>query len=122
LHNIVASCAILIILLLIVCTLVGIIVGILNSQVLATMTVGIIYLVSTMFSLFIVTIMLTILRGERKQSHCLALEILTDQLCSSRTIKLSYSFVFGCILVVLSFTTSALWLSLQEKQRKFVQH
>ncbi|CAF1670685.1 unnamed protein product [Adineta ricciae] len=122
LHNIVASCAILIILLLIVCTLVGIIVGILNSQVLATMTVGIIYLVSTMFSLFIVTIMLTILRGERKQSHCLALEILTDQLCSSRTIKLSYSFVFGCILVVLSFTTSVLWLSLQEKQRKFAQH
>ncbi|UJR08315.1 hypothetical protein I4U23_012586 [Adineta vaga] len=122
LHNIVASCAILIILLLVVCTLVGIIVGILNSEVLATMTVGIIYLISTMFSLFIVTIMFTILRGERKQSHCLALEILTDPLCSSRTIELSYSFIFGCVLVVFSFITSVLWLSLQEKQRKFAQH
>lgn len=47
LHNIVASCAILIILLLLACTLIGIIVGILNNVVLATMTVGIIYLLSS---------------------------------------------------------------------------
>jgi len=46
LHNVAASCAILIVLLLCVCTLIGVIVGILNSTVLATMTVGIIYLVA----------------------------------------------------------------------------
>jgi hypothetical protein len=104
------------------------------------MTVGIIYLLSSnclllsfpsiyterallaMFSLFIVAIMHTILKGERKQSNCLALEILTDQLCSARSIEISYSFGGGCLLIVLSLVTSGLWLSLQEKQRKFVQH
>jgi hypothetical protein len=46
LHNIAASCAILIILLFCTCTLIGVVVGILNNAVLATMTVGIIYLIS----------------------------------------------------------------------------
>ena len=47
LHNVASSCAILIVLLLCACTLIGVIVGILNSAVLATMTVGIIYLVTS---------------------------------------------------------------------------
>ncbi|CAF1083181.1 unnamed protein product [Adineta steineri] len=122
LHNIVASCAILIMLLLFACTLIGLIVGLLNGIVLATMTVGIIYLIATMFSIFIVAIMCTILKGERKQSNCLGLEILTDHLCSSRSIYISYSFICACLLVILCFITSFLWLSLQEKQRKFVRH
>ncbi len=75
-----------------------------------------------LFSIFIVAIMCTILKSERKQSNCLALEILTDGLCSTRSIQFSYSFLFGCLLIILSFITSVLWLSLQEKQRKFVPH
>jgi hypothetical protein len=47
LHNVASSCAILIVLLLCSCTLVGVTVGILNSVVLATMTIGIIYLVAS---------------------------------------------------------------------------
>ncbi len=45
LHNVAAACAILIVLLLCACALIGIAVGILNGVVLATMTIGIIYLV-----------------------------------------------------------------------------
>lgn len=75
-----------------------------------------------MFSGFVVAIVYTILKGERKHSHCLALEILTDQLCTARSVHISYSFASGCLLIVVSFITSVLWLSLQEKQRKFVQH
>ena len=45
LHNVAASCAILVVLLLCASTLIGVAVGILNSVVLATMTIGIIYLV-----------------------------------------------------------------------------
>jgi hypothetical protein len=52
LHNVAASCAILIVLLLCVCTLVGVTVGILNSVVLATMTIGIIYLVAGKYNTF----------------------------------------------------------------------
>jgi hypothetical protein len=47
LHNVAASCAILVILLLCTCTFVGVTVGIIRSAVLATMTVGIIYLVTS---------------------------------------------------------------------------
>jgi hypothetical protein len=47
LHNVAAACAILIVLLLCACTLVGVTVGILNGVVLATMTIGIIYLVAS---------------------------------------------------------------------------
>ncbi len=47
LHNVAAACAILIVLLLCACTLVGVTVGILNGVVLATMTIGIIYLVTS---------------------------------------------------------------------------
>ncbi|CAF0757074.1 unnamed protein product [Rotaria sordida] len=122
LHNVAAACAILIVLLLCACTLIGVIVGILNGVVLATMTIGIIYLVATMFSTCLLAIMYTVLKSERKQSHCFALEILTDELCSARTIDLSYSFILGCLLIVLCFITSVSWLSLQEKQRKFAQH
>jgi len=75
-----------------------------------------------MFSVFVVAIMHTILKSERKQLNCLALEILTDKLCSSRSIQISYSFILGYLLVFLCFITSVLWLSLQEKQRKFVRH
>jgi hypothetical protein len=75
-----------------------------------------------MFSIFVVAIMHTILKSERKQSHCLALEILIDGLCSSRSVQISYSFILGCLLVILCFITSVFWLSLQEKQRKFAQH
>lgn len=42
-----AACAILIVLLLCACTLIGVTVGILNGVVLATMTIGIIYLVTS---------------------------------------------------------------------------
>lgn len=122
LHNTASSCAILIVLLLSSCTLIGIIVGIINSAVLATMTVGIIYLVATMFSAFIIAIMNTILKCERKRSHCYSLEILTDNFCSSRTIEISYSFILGYFLVCCCLITSFCWLSLQEKQRKFAQH
>jgi hypothetical protein len=75
-----------------------------------------------MFSMFTVTIMYTIFKSERKPSHCFALEILSDELCSLRSIQLSYSFTSACLLVMLCFMTSVLWLSLQEKQRKFAQH
>lgn len=142
LHNVAASCAILIVLLLCACTLVGVTVGILKGVVLATMTIGIIYLVAStylhlsevkksplihsdclaLFSTCLMAIMYTILKSERKQSHCFALEILTDQLCAARIIQSSYSFVLGCSLIILCFITSILWLSLQEKQRKFAQH
>ena len=44
-HNVAASCAILVVLLLCASTLIGVAVGILNGVVLATMTIGIIYLV-----------------------------------------------------------------------------
>ena len=44
-----AACAILIVLLLCACTLVGVTVGILKGVVLATMTIGIIYLVASRF-------------------------------------------------------------------------
>ena len=47
LHNVAAACAILIVLLLCACTLVGVAVGILSGVVLATMTIGIIYLVAS---------------------------------------------------------------------------
>ncbi len=47
LHNVAASCAIVVVLLLCACTLVGVTVGILNGVVLATMTIGIIYLVTS---------------------------------------------------------------------------
>ncbi len=113
--------------------------GIMSSVVLATMTIGIIYLVASnllnffydiyiyflilaLFGTFVVTINYQILKSERKQSHCFALEILTDELCSSRSIYSSYSFALGCLLVVLCFITSVLWLLLQEKQRKFAPH
>lgn len=66
--------------------------------------------------------MYTILKSERKQSNCIALEVLTDELCSSRSIQPSYSFIFGCLLVIHCFITSVLWLSLQGKQRRFVPH
>ena len=142
LHNVAAACAILIVLLLCACTLVGVTVGILKGVVLATMTIGIIYLVAStylhlseetssllihsdclaLFSTCLMAIMYTILKSERKQSHCFALEILTDQLCAARIIQSSYSFVLGCSLIILCFITSILWLSLQEKQRKFAQH
>ncbi|CAF4556069.1 unnamed protein product [Rotaria sp. Silwood1] len=122
LHNVAAACAILIVLLLCTGTFIGITVGILNNVVLATMTVGVIYLISTMFSTFVVVIMYTILNSERKQSHCSTLETLTDELCSSQSIHLSYSFILGSLFVILSFITSVLWLFLQEKQRKFAQH
>ncbi|UJR37925.1 hypothetical protein I4U23_030611 [Adineta vaga] len=122
LHNVAAACAILIVLLLCACTLIGVTVGILNGVVLATMTIGIIYLVTTMFSVCLLAIMHTILKSERKQSHCFALEILTDDLCTSRIIQSSYSFILGCSLIIFCFITSILWLSLQEKQRKFAQH
>lgn len=46
LHNVAASCAILVILIFCACTFVGIAVGILHGVVLATMTAGIIYLVA----------------------------------------------------------------------------
>lgn len=75
-----------------------------------------------MFSICLLAIMYTALKSERKHSHCFALEILTDDLCTARTIQLSYSFMLGCSLIVFSFITSVLWLSLQEKQRKFAQH
>jgi hypothetical protein len=75
-----------------------------------------------MFSVFVVAIMHTILKSERKQSNCFALEILTDDLCSSRSIQISYSFILGYLLVILCLITSFFWLSLQEKQRKFAQH
>ncbi|CAF1221537.1 unnamed protein product [Rotaria magnacalcarata] len=122
LHNVAAACAILIVLLLCACTLIGVTVGILNGVVLATMTIGIIYLVTSMFSICLLAIMYTVLKSERKQSHCFALEILTDELCTARTTQSSYSFVLGCSLIILCFITSILWLSLQEKQRKFAQH
>ncbi|CAF1233563.1 unnamed protein product [Rotaria sordida] len=122
LHNVAAACAILIVLLICTGTFIGISIGILNNVVLATMTVGVIYLISTMFSTFVVAIMYTILNSERKQSHCSTLEILTDELCSSQSIHLSYSFILGSLFVTLSFITSVLWLFLQEKQRKFVRH
>ena len=64
----------------------------------------------------------TILKSERKRSHCYSLEILTDDLCSSRLIQTSYSFVLGYFLILLCLITSFIWLSLQEKQRKFAQH
>lgn len=51
LHNVAAACAILIVLLLCACTLVGVTVGILKGVVLATMTIGIIYLVASEFQL-----------------------------------------------------------------------
>lgn len=122
LHNVAAACAILIVLLLCACTLVGVSVGVLNGVVLATMTIGIIYLVTTLFSVCLLAIMYTILKSERKQTHCFALEILTDSLCTARTIYPSYSFTLGYCLIILCFITSILWLSLQEKQRKFAQH
>lgn len=75
-----------------------------------------------MFSIFAVAIMHTILKSERKHSNCLALEILNDDLCSSRSIQISYSFILGYLLIILCFITSVFWLSLQEKQRKFAQH
>lgn len=141
LHNVAAACAILIVLLLCACTLIGVAVGILNGVVLATMTIGIIYLVASkfttviskmiflsfssvlaLFSVCLMAIMYTVLKSERKQSHCFALEILSDELCTSRTVHFSYSFILGCSLIILCFFTSILWLSLQEKQRKFAQH
>lgn len=79
-------------------------------------------LILALFSVCLMAIMYTVLKSERKQSHCFALEILSDEFCAARTISSSYSFVFGCILTILSFITSILWLSLQEKQRKFAQH
>ena len=75
-----------------------------------------------LFSVCLMAIMYTVLKSERKQSHCFALEILSDEFCAARTIHSSYSFTFGCTLAVFSFITSILWLSLQEKQRKFAQH
>ena len=78
--------------------------------------------VLALFSVCLIAIMHTVLKSERKQSHCFALEILTDELCTSRMIHSSYSFVLGCSLIILCFLTSVLWLSLQEKQRKFAQH
>jgi hypothetical protein len=75
-----------------------------------------------MFSVCLLAIMHTVLKSERKKSHCFALEILTDEFCASRTIQSSYSFTLGCSLIILCFITSILWLSLQEKQRKFAQH
>lgn len=75
-----------------------------------------------MFSIFVVAIMHTILKSERKYSNCLSLEILNDHLCSSRSIQISYSFILGYLLVIFCFITSVFWLSLQEKQRKFAQH
>jgi hypothetical protein len=80
------------------------------------------YFSLAMFSVCLLAIMYTVLKSERKQSHCFALEILTDELCAARTIQPSYSFLLGCSLVLLCFITSVLWLSLQEKQRKFAQH
>ncbi|CAF2720674.1 unnamed protein product [Rotaria sp. Silwood2] len=122
LHNVAAACAILIVLLLCTGTFIGIIIGILNNVVLATMTVGVIYLISSMFCTFVIVIMYTILNSERKQSYCSVVEVLTDELCSSQSIRLSYSFILGSLFVILSFITSVLWLFLQEKQRKFAQH
>ena len=75
-----------------------------------------------MFSVFVVAIIYTIYKSERKASHCFALEILSDRLCSSRSIDFSYSFILGCSLVCACFLTSIFWLSLQEKQRKFAKH
>ena len=75
-----------------------------------------------MFSIFIVTIMNTVLKSERKRSHCFALEILSDDLCSSRSVQISYSFILAYFLVFFCFITSVFWLSLQDKQRKFAQH
>jgi len=75
-----------------------------------------------MFSVCLLAIMYSVLKSERKQSNCFALEILTDDLCTARTIQSSYSFMLGCSLIILCFITSVLWLSLQEKQRKFAQH
>jgi hypothetical protein len=66
--------------------------------------------------------MYTVLKSERKHSHCFALEILTDELCTARNIQTSYSFILGYSLIILCLITSVLWLSLQEKQRKFAQH
>ena len=66
--------------------------------------------------------MYTILKSERKPSNCLAIEYLTEELCSSHSIHISYSFMLGCLFILLCFTTSLLWLFLQEKQRKFAQH
>jgi hypothetical protein len=105
------------------------------------MTIGVIYLVmskslldkhmrsyiaylfiSAMFSIFIVAIMHTINKGERKQTHCFALDILSDDLCMSRSVHPSFSFALACLLVCACFLTSILWLSLQDKQRKFAQH
>jgi hypothetical protein len=75
-----------------------------------------------MFGVFVVSIMSTILKSERKRSHCLSLEILNDELCSYRSIQISYSFILGYLFIIISFITSVFWLSLQEKQRKFAQH
>ncbi|CAF1298289.1 unnamed protein product [Rotaria magnacalcarata] len=122
LYNVAASCAILIILLLGCNTFVGISVGILNNVVLATMTVGVIYLIATLFSMFVVVIMHTILISERKLSYCTVLQILDDDLCSSHSINASYSFILSYLQIIFCFITSVLWLLLQKKQRKFAQH
>jgi hypothetical protein len=75
-----------------------------------------------LFSVCLMAIMYTVLKSERKQSHCFALDILADEVCAARTIQSAQSFNFGCSLTVLCCITSVLWLSLQEKQRKFAQH
>ena len=75
-----------------------------------------------MFSVFVVAIIYTIHKSEQKSSHCLALEILSERFCQSRSIEFSYSFMLGCSLVCACFLTSIFWLSLQEKQRKFAKH
>jgi len=75
-----------------------------------------------MFSVFVIAILNTILKSERKRSNCYALDILTDDQCSSRTIEITSAFILSYLLVCCCLITSFFWLSLQEKQRKFAQH
>ncbi len=65
--------------------------------------------------------MYAILNNERKQTNCLALAKLAE-ICSAYSIQSSYSFTLGYVLIIFCLITSVLWLILQEKQRKFVQH